>query len=181
MESYGRVKSPQRQDNPHQAASTQPSWKPPPEGWFKMNVDAAIKTKDQLIGLGIAIRNHKGEFITAAMKKSRYYGSIASAEAEVAHWGLEIAENAARIPLIIESNCQKLVNLITKKKSSKVEIFWTISEVHERLKRLNQFICQHTPRSCSSIAHTLAGLALKVVESVIWLETCPTHLMYLFS
>lgn len=127
MESYGRVKSPQRQDNPHQAASTQPSWKPPPEGWFKMNVDAAIKTKDQLIGLGIAIRNHKGEFITAAMKKSRYYGSIASAEAEVAHWGLEIAENAARIPLIIESNCQKLVNLITKKKSSKVEIFWTIS------------------------------------------------------
>ena len=82
VESYRRIKVPQRQDNPLQAAATQPSWKPPPEGWFKMNVDAAIKTKDQMVELGIAIRNHKGEFIGAAMKKSRYYGSIAAVEAE---------------------------------------------------------------------------------------------------
>ncbi|KAL9433530.1 hypothetical protein AB3S75_028375 [Citrus x aurantiifolia] len=123
VESYRRIKAPQRQDNPLQAAAAQPSWKPPPEGWFKMNVDAAIRTNDQMVELGIAIRNHKGEFIAAAMKKSRYYGSIAAAEAEAANWGLEIAENAACIPLIIESDCQDVVNLITKKKSSKVEIF----------------------------------------------------------
>ncbi|XP_052289957.1 uncharacterized protein LOC127899857 [Citrus sinensis] len=106
VESYRRIKAPQRQDNPLQAAATQPSWKPPLEGRFKMNVDAAIKMKDQMVGLGIAIRNHKGEFIGAAMKKFRYYGSIAATEAEAANWGLEITENAACIPLIIESDCQ---------------------------------------------------------------------------
>ena len=60
-----------------------------------------------------------------------------------------------------------MVNLITKKKISKVEIFLTISEVHERLKRMNQVTCQHTPRTYNSTAHTLAGLTLKVVEPTI--------------
>lgn len=69
--------------------------------------------------VGIAIRNHKGEFVAAA---------VASAEARAANWRLEIAEDAARIPLIVESDGQEVMNLITGKKSSKMEIVWTISE-----------------------------------------------------
>lgn len=69
--------------------------------------------------VGIAITNHNGEFVAAA---------VASAEARAANWRLEIAGDAACIPLIGESDCQEVMNLITGKKSSKMEIVWTISE-----------------------------------------------------
>lgn len=51
VESYIRDKVPQRQDDLKQMSSAQPSWNPPLEGWFKLNVDAAINSKNQLVGL----------------------------------------------------------------------------------------------------------------------------------
>lgn len=152
VELYRRVKATQRQDNPKQMSC----WKPHPEGWFKLNVDAAIKSKDQCVGLGIAIRNHNGEFVVAAVKKSKFYGSVASAEAEAANGGLEITENAACFPLIVESDCQEEISLITEKKCSKLEINWTISETQRRLKRFNHAIVH---------IHLGTVLALKTIET----------------
>ncbi|KAL9426330.1 hypothetical protein AB3S75_033166 [Citrus x aurantiifolia] len=181
MESYRRAKGLPRQNYPKQGPYAHPNWKPPPKGWLKMNVDAVVKSQEQYVGLGSAIRNHKGEFVAIVVKKSSFYGNVASAEAEAVDWGLEIAEMAACIPLIVESDCKEVVNLITGKKKSKLEIGWTTSEVQQRLKRLSQVTVQHTPRSCNSIAHSLASLALKVDEPAVWLGTYPPHLLYLFS
>ncbi|XP_015386620.1 uncharacterized protein LOC107177390 [Citrus sinensis] len=119
MESYRRAKGSPRQDYPKQGPYAQPSWKPPPKGWLKMNVDAAVKSQEQYVGLGSAIRNHKGEFVAAVVKKSSFYGNVASAEVEAVDWGLEIAANAACIPLILESDCKEVVNHL--RSSTKVE------------------------------------------------------------
>lgn len=78
-----------------------------------MNIDAAIKSNDQFVGLGIVIRNHKVEFIVVAVKKSRF---------------------------VVESDCQEVVNLITGKKSRKLEIGWIISEAQQRIKKLKNVI-----------------------------------------
>lgn len=45
------------QASARQVSSPQPSKKPRPEGWFKVNVDAAIKSRlnDNCVGLGIAL------------------------------------------------------------------------------------------------------------------------------
>lgn len=82
VESYKKVKALQSQELSKQGSYSQPSWKPPPEGWLKMNVDAIVKLKDQYVGFRIAISNHKGEFVAASVKKSRFYGSVAYAESE---------------------------------------------------------------------------------------------------
>lgn len=60
MESYRRVRVSPRQDYSKKGSYSQPSWKPPPEGWLKMNVDVDVRSKDQYVRQGIAIRNHKG-------------------------------------------------------------------------------------------------------------------------
>lgn len=105
-----------------------------------MNVDAAIKSNDQFVGLGIVIRNHKVEFVVVAVKKSRFFNCVAFAEAEATNWGIEIAENAACNPLVVESDCQEVVNLITGKKSSKLEIGWIISEAQQRIKNAKKML-----------------------------------------
>ena len=137
VESCRRTRGSPRQDHPKQGPYAQPSWKTPPEGWLKMNVDAVIKSQEQYLGLGIAIRNHKGDFVATAVKKSSFYGNVASVEAEAVDWGLKIVEKEACIPLIMESDSKGVVDLITRKKKSNLEIGWTISEVQQRLKRLS--------------------------------------------
>lgn len=60
-------------------------------------------------------------------------------------------------PLVVESDCREVVNLITGNKSSNLEIGWIIYEAQQRIKRLKNVIVQHTTRNCNNnTAHNLA-------------------------
>ncbi|KAH9704159.1 putative reverse transcriptase/RNA-dependent DNA polymerase [Citrus sinensis] len=138
VQSYSRIQMPQMQSNSQLSTANQKQWKHPPEGWFKVNVDAAVGVEQQRAGLGIVIRNSGGKFIAAAMKPSKFIGKIDFAEAEAIRLGLEIAENVGCFPLIVESDAQEVVDLVNFKKSSRAEIFWVASEMQDQVKRLNQ-------------------------------------------
>lgn len=36
-------------------------WEPPPDGWFKLNVDAAVDSDRGLVGFGAGVRNCHGD------------------------------------------------------------------------------------------------------------------------
>ncbi|KAL5788391.1 hypothetical protein ACOSP7_005340 [Xanthoceras sorbifolium] len=38
-------------------------------GWFKLNVDASVKTEDSLVGLGAVVRDHQGLFMAGLPRK----------------------------------------------------------------------------------------------------------------
>ena len=79
-------------------------------------MDAAVKTDQQRIGLGIVIRNSKGKVVAAAMKTTNFWDKVDYAEVEATQFGLEIAKHAGCIPVIVESDSQEVVNLISCKK-----------------------------------------------------------------
>ena len=66
-------------------------------------------------------------------------------------------------------------------KSPRIEIFWVISEIQDRMKRLKKVKIQHTPRGCNSLAHSLANLALELNDFVFWVNNIPTNFLYLFT
>ena len=80
----------------------------------------------------------------------------------------------------MESDSQEVVNLISRKKSTRIEIFWVVAEVQDRIKRLKQVKMQYTPRKCNSVAHSLAKLALELNDFVFW-DDIPTQFLYLFT
>jgi hypothetical protein len=43
-------------------------WHPLPDGWVMVNVDAVVFQKANRMGLGIVLRNHRGDFLAACMK-----------------------------------------------------------------------------------------------------------------
>ena len=55
-------------DKPIEAplVSTEERWFSPDKNWFILNSDAAINEVDGLVGLGVVIRNSKGEFMPAS-------------------------------------------------------------------------------------------------------------------
>ena len=95
---YKRIQMPQMQAISDQSSASQKHWKCPPAGWFKMNVDAAIKINQQRVGLGIVIRNSEGKLIAAALKPKKWLDKVDYAEAEATKYGLEVAENAGCLP-----------------------------------------------------------------------------------
>ena len=172
---------PQLQAISDQNLASQEHWNCPPAGWFKVNVDAAVKIDNQRVGLGIVIRNSEGKLITAAIKPSKWLDRMDYAEAEATRFGLEVAEIAGCLPLIVETDSKEVSNLVSARKSTKAEIFWIVSEVQETMERLKHVKLQHLPRTCNGFAHTLAKLALNYNDCVIWEDNIPTHLLYLFT
>ncbi|KAH9656063.1 ekc/keops complex subunit tprkb [Citrus sinensis] len=65
-----------------------------PNGWLKVNVDAAVNVEKQVAGLGVVITDGNRNCITAAINTSRYFGNVAMAEAAAVKWGLLVALRA---------------------------------------------------------------------------------------
>ena len=44
-------------------------WTPPPQGMYKVNVDAVVFKEQRCYGIGVVIRNDKGQMMGALCKK----------------------------------------------------------------------------------------------------------------
>lgn len=56
------------------------SWQPPPHGFMKCNIDAAIFDTSNHVGMGACMHDEIGQFVTAFT--DRFFSSLSAAEAE---------------------------------------------------------------------------------------------------
>ncbi|KAL9450912.1 hypothetical protein AB3S75_012621 [Citrus x aurantiifolia] len=181
VESYKRIKT---QNGPARSIhyqNNQQIWTPPPEGKYKVNVDAAIQMAGLKAGLGAVVRNSNGKIIAAAVKKVCFQGTVASMEAEAVLFGIQVAQQVEYLPMIIESDSTEVVELVWSWKSSLTEVSWTVEEIKQQLQISNASSLQYVPRKCNAIAHAIAKVALDFENSVIWLEDFPVRIMMLLS
>lgn len=97
---------------------------PPPNWWFKENVDAAIIRSNQTVGLRVIIRDSRGETIAAEVQKVGLKGDVAYMEAEAVNLGIQVAQIVKRQPMIVESDSKEVVDLARNRKGYLLEIFW---------------------------------------------------------
>ena len=86
--------------------------------------------------MGIVIRNSEGKLIAAAVKPTKWLDRVDYAEAEATKLGLEVAESAGCLPLIVETDSKEVADLVLARKSIKAEIFWIVPEVQDMMERL---------------------------------------------
>jgi len=67
---YQKIKISTDQTISKHQSSNQKAWLPPPNGWYKVNVDAAIRPLNQTIGLGVVIRDSRAKVVAAAVQKN---------------------------------------------------------------------------------------------------------------
>ncbi|KAH9754527.1 hypothetical protein KPL71_015467 [Citrus sinensis] len=181
VEAYRRVKQLKLELKATSSSKNQQVWSPPPDNTFKVNVDAAVNFERQKAGLGVVIRDSCNKVKVAAVKTTLFTGDVKTAEAEAVEWGLVVAKSAAFQCIMVESDCQEVVKLINNKEGSRTEVMWVISEIQSLSKDFQNFSCYHTPRSCNTHAHSLAKLALRNNETVVWLEPIPVEVESVLS
>ncbi|KAH9678148.1 putative non-LTR reverse transcriptase [Citrus sinensis] len=131
--------------------------------------------------LGVIIRDYGGKAVAAAVQKVSFRGDVAFMEAAAVNLGIQVAQNAKLLPIIVESDFKEVVDLTRNRKGCLSEIFWQISAIQASLKSLNQSQIQHVSRACNIIAHALAHLALNYDNLVVWVETFPAEILLLIS
>ncbi|KAH9762740.1 putative reverse transcriptase/RNA-dependent DNA polymerase [Citrus sinensis] len=180
LKAYKRTHVPAPIHMDQQTWKAQQNWSPPPAGWFKLNVDVATNREKHTSGLGVVIRNAEGIVVAAAINCSKFCGDVAYVEAEAIEFGPQVVGNAKLPFLIVETDSQEVVGFVNNKQSSMKEIFWVVAAIQSLMKNFNQIKVQHIPRSYNAFAHSLAKLALKKCEKIIWMGSDPSELMFVF-
>lgn len=62
--------------------------------------------------LKLVIRDSNGKIMAAAVKISKQWKDVAYVEAEAMEWGFEVAKEVVMSHLIMETDCQKVVDLV---------------------------------------------------------------------
>lgn len=79
---FQRVRKTEPAHIAHPRGEKQQEWLPPPENVFKINVDAAINSKNQSAGVGELIRDSNGKIVAAGVNQNHLKGLVGLAEAE---------------------------------------------------------------------------------------------------
>ena len=64
-----------------QKAEELKQWCPPPKDWLNINVDATVDANKQMASLRVVIKDQEGVCKAAAVKTSKFLGSVAMPEA----------------------------------------------------------------------------------------------------
>ena len=88
MAAFQKVRKSEPSHIAHPRGDKQQKWLPPPENVFKINVDAAINTKNRLASIGAVIRDYNSMIIATGINYNHMKGSVSFAEAKVVQWGL---------------------------------------------------------------------------------------------
>ena len=182
IEAYQRVHETE-QINRRDGVSKQKQWCPPPIGYYKVNVDAAVSNKDQMAGLGAVIKDSGGKIVAAGISQAHLRGNVSytEAEAEALQWGLKVTREAGLNSVIIETDCLEVAELINNTKGSKTEIFWTIADIRNQRRDYQKVIVQHVSRNCNAYAHCLAKFALGSNSPNVWLNSIPAEVQIVFD
>jgi ribonuclease HI len=90
-------------------------WRPPSEEQvLKLNVDGAFQADPRSGGWGFVIKDREGQVTGSGASHMMFPQSALHAEAEACLQGLTTAMNWGMMRVIIESDCQVLVNALNK-------------------------------------------------------------------
>lgn len=159
------------QTSPGQTKPEPPKWKAPPRGFYKLNVDAAIR-RNLGTGLGAIIRNDLGETMAAATWLIEEFEDPALAEAVGIRWALKWSLDIGFDRVLVETDSLHFV-----KQWGNIDqgISYFDDVVRECLYISSGFslcIVSHVKRDCNVVADFLSNLAFIMPENC-WLEEDP--------
>ena len=103
-------------------------WKPPPTGIYKLNFDAG-KIEDNWNGWGFVIRNHVGDVVLAGVKQNMGFSSPEEEEARACYYALRTASTYGFRQLIVEGDCQSLINKLNRREVPNNSLGFFLSEI----------------------------------------------------
>ena len=142
-------------------------------GWYKVNVDKAVVKEINSCGVGVVIRNDKGQIMGAMSKKLELPLGALEVEAKAVEEGVMLAKDLGLRHIIIEGDAQKVMSALAGHTSPPSSIQNIIAGARQWSLNFSAWKVTHVQRNCNQTAHLMARNAKLIFESVIWVEDTP--------
>ena len=148
-------------------------WKPPWEGWYKVNVDGAVFNELGSCGIGVVIRNAQGQLMGAMSKRLDIPLGATEVEAKAFEEGLLLAGDLGLKYVILEGDAQMVTNALSGKcfPPSSIQVFIAGTKLWRQ--KVTDWEISYVRRTGNEAAHLMARNAKLVSDCVVWVEDTP--------
>jgi ribonuclease HI len=146
----------------------------PSQGWYKANWDVAIDNLKGRVGLGVILRDERGQML-AAMSKTRI-GTLepSTGEAFVASSAVCFCRDIGVHRVVLEGDAKQIVDAVNANSASWSRFGHLIDDTRRILESFSQWKCQFVRREANEAAHRLAKAATIDVNDRIWRDAPPS-------
>ncbi|XP_023910001.1 uncharacterized protein LOC112021680 [Quercus suber] len=145
-------------------------WNPPEVGWFKINVDGAIFSKQKCVGIGVLIRDELVRVEAALSKKVDAPLGAMEVEAKVLEAGLLFARDVGLQDVVLEGDLVNLINALCGTSSPPAAVEPTIMDVLDLCRQFRNLAFSHVHRKGNVPAHLLAKHVSNIADFISWIE-----------
>jgi ribonuclease HI len=155
-----------------ETSNSVPRWSPPPEGTVYINVDAALFSTSRRMGIGVVIRNHRGDCSVACSELVQEVTMPEIAEALALRRAVSLAGDEGFDSLVIASDCLSLVQRFNSSSVDRSHVGVVVQDIKALCANFASVSVIHVYRHSNVAAHTLARSAERFV-SVIFRNSIP--------
>ena len=148
-------------------------WQPPVEGLYKTNYDGAVFTESGEAGIGIIVRDARGEVIAALAEKILYPRSVDVLEALAARRAVKFAVELGLSSSIIEGDSEVVYRALQASDWHHSSIGEIVKDIVSIASSLRTFSFLRTRWQGNNAAHALAKRAIVSFPLLVWIEHVP--------
>ena len=156
-------------------------WSPPTENLYKVNFNAALFEHLGFAGLGVLVRDGRGNVLAALSQKIALPQSVEMAEALAAKRAVQLATEMSFLRVVVEGDCKRVVQALQAQGRSFTLYRHVIEDVRRIGAMLQTCSFHHVLREGNSLAHSLARRAVLTADTDVWVEELPSDLDDVFQ
>jgi hypothetical protein len=151
-----------------------PVGSPPPFNGFKVNWDASVDRRKNLMGVGIVMRNHAGRVLAAQCSVQKFIVDPSTAEAIGARVGAELGRRLGLQSIMLEGDASVVIEALRREGEDLSRFGNVILETKELLKGFHFWEANLVRREGNNAAHLLARHATNQELNQVWVDSFPS-------
>ncbi|XP_075649759.1 uncharacterized protein LOC142620244 [Castanea sativa] len=169
--------------NPISASAATPAtcWRPPDQGFFKINFDGALFSKENRAGIGVVVRNEEGLVLASLSQQILLPTTVMEVETLAARHALEFAVEIGVHSVILKGDSTILINALQSNNHSLAHFGHLAEDVKYLASCFPRCMFSHVRRHCNKVAHSLARRALTYPHLLVWMEDVPPDVFDVFQ
>ncbi|XP_050245646.1 uncharacterized protein LOC126693633 [Quercus robur] len=140
---------------------------------YKVNFDAAVFADLDASGVGVVVRNDKGEVMASLAARGPLVRDSDETEMLACWRALEFAVEAGFLELILEGDNLTVMKSLISLKPNRSRLGHIFEEIQCISAGLRRFVVSFVKHSANTVAHALAKYARLIDDELVWLEECP--------
>ena len=151
-------------------------WRPPEQGIYKVNFDAAVFKSSNTAGIGVIIRDWGGQAIGALSMSMPLANSVSDMEALACRRAVQFAVDLGLHRVFFEGDSVIVINAVSQENAALSLYGFIVEDILSLVSSFLSFEFVHVPRSGNIVANALAKKAKELVGCQVWSAEMPADI-----